>query len=178
MSKRLFSVHKKGDCMDFLEFAKKIETQGMEQYTLLAKTLEVKGLNGIFAYMAEQEKRHYEVFDSWQRNATVKTTLTEETVFPKAKEAFENLAKHFAAGNFIAPSDYEQAYNQALEFENNSIKLYTGFLSKSGEEQRPVLESIIAQEKAHARFIIDLLAFLRHPGEWLENAEWNHREEF
>lgn len=164
--------------MDFLEFAKQIEKQGMEQYTLMARTLEVKGLNGIFAYMAEQEKRHYELFDSWQRKEPARPGLPEETVLGKAKDAFEKLAEHFIAANFVAPSNYEQAYKQALQFENNSIELYAKALSKLDEGQQSVLASILKEEKAHARFITELMEFLRHPGEWLENAEWHHLEEF
>jgi rubrerythrin len=164
--------------MDFLELAKQIEKQGMEQYSLMAKTLEVKGLNGIFAYMGEQEKRHYELFDSWQRKEPARPGLPEETVLGKAKEAFENLAKHFIPANFVAPGNYEQAYKQALQFENNSIDLYTKALSKVDDGQQPVLVSIIKEEMDHARFITDLMEFLRHPGEWLENAEWHHSEEY
>lgn len=164
--------------MDFLELAKKIEKQGMEQYALMARTLEVKGLNGIFAYMAEQEKRHYELFDSWQRKEPARPRLPEETVLVKAKEAFEKLAKHFIGADFVAPVNYEQAYKQALQFENNSIELYSETLSKLDDGQQSVLVSIIKEEKAHARFITDLMEFLRHPGEWLENAEWHHSEEY
>lgn len=166
--------------MDFLDFAKEIETRGIEQYSLLANTMQVKELSGIFAYMADQEKLHYELFDSWQRNGHGGTQeLPVETVLGKAKDAFENLAGHFNVRNFIAPNNYEHAYKQALEFENKSIALYEETLPKMDDDnQRSVLKLIIDQEKAHARYITVLMEFLRHPGEWLENAEWHHLEEF
>jgi rubrerythrin len=166
--------------MEFIAFAKEIETQGIERYSLLAKTMQVKGLGGIFTYMADQEKRHYELFDSWQRNGVEGTPeLPVETVLGKAKDAFELLAGHFLPGNFVAPSNYEQAYKQVLEFENQSIALYERTLPKiDDEKQLSVLKLIIDQEKAHARYITALMEFLRHPGEWLENAEWHHWEEF
>jgi rubrerythrin len=166
--------------MDFLDFAKEIETQGIERYSLLAKTMQVKGLSGIFTYMADQEKLHFELFDSWQRNRQGGTPeLPVETVLGKAKDVFEHLAGHFLPGNFVAPSNYEQAYMQALEFENKSLALYEETLPKIDDEnQLSMLKLIIDQEKAHARYITVLMEFLRHPGEWLENAEWLHLEDF
>jgi rubrerythrin len=167
--------------MDFLDFAKEIESLGREQYSVLARTMQIRELSGIFEFMADQEKRHYELFDSWQRNnvEVSASDLPAETVIGQAKDAFERIAGHFLAKKFVPPINYEQAYKQALEFEKRSIALYEEALPKIADDRRKKpLTSIIEQEHAHARFINALMDFLRHPGEWLENAEWRHMEEF
>jgi rubrerythrin len=165
--------------MDFLDFAKEIETKGMEQYSVLAQTMQVKELKDIFVFMADQEKRHYELFDSWQRNGTLPPGPPGETILGKARDAFEHLAASLVNLTFVPPVNYEQAYSQALEFENRSITLYEETFPKIEEDRlKWLLKSIIEQEKAHAQFISSLMDFLRHPGEWLENAEWHHLAEY
>jgi rubrerythrin len=165
--------------MDFLDVAKEIETRGIEQYSVLASTMQVKELSAIFVFMADQEERHYELFDSWQRSGTVPKELPGETVLGSAKDAFEHIAGHFLDRNFVPPINYEQAYKQALEFENNSIVLYEKALPKIEDNGRKgLLKLVIEQEKAHAQFITALMEFLHHPGEWLENAEWRHLDEY
>lgn len=164
--------------MDFLNFAKEIETLGMEQYSVLAHKTEIRELSGIFAFMAAQEKSHYELFDLWQKKGEA-PILSQETVVSRAKDAFKQLADHIIDQKFLPPIDYEQAYDQALLFEKKSVALYEESLPKVADSgQQSVLKMIIDQEKAHARFISSLMEFQHHPGEWLENAEWRHLDEY
>ena len=51
-------------------------------------------------------------------------------------------------------------------------------MTPATEPQRTVLKNIIHQEKGHALLISSLMEFNRAPGEWLENAEWYHIDEF
>jgi rubrerythrin len=167
--------------VDFLDFAKEIETRGMEQYSALAQTMQVRELSAIFEFMADQEKRHYELFNSWQRNGATSNMpeFPAETVLGRAHDAFELIAGHFMPDQFVPPINYGQAYEQALEFENRSIALYEETLPRIGEGSwKSVLKLIVEQEKAHAQFITAMMEFLHHPGEWLENAEWRHTEEY
>jgi len=164
--------------MDFLDFAKNIEKQGKEQYLTLANSMQEKELSGIFKFMAAEEERHWEVFDGWQKKIHTPETAV-ELVLGKNSDAFKSIAGHFIGEQYIAPINYEQAYDKALQFENQSIALYeSGLSNTTDEEWKPVLTMIIEQEKAHADFLVSLKNFLRHPGEWLENAEWRHAEEY
>ena len=56
----------------------------MKQYSALAQTMKEKELSAIFVFMADQEERHYELFNSWQRSGTVSKELPGETVFGTA----------------------------------------------------------------------------------------------
>ncbi|MGA2506436.1 MAG: ferritin family protein [Chitinispirillaceae bacterium] len=164
--------------MDFLNFAKEIETQGMELYSVLAHKTEIRELKGIFAFMAAQEKSHYELFDAWQKKGEA-PTLPRETVVSRAKDVFKQIADHFSDQKFLPPINYEQAYDQALLFEKKSVALYEESLPKVTDIGKQVmLKLIIDQEKAHESFISSLMEFQHHPGEWLENAEWRHMDEY
>jgi len=72
---------------------------------------------------------------------------------------------------------------KALALEKQSIALYEEQLPLLGEgpdtaSQRSVLNSILAQEKGHADLIVSLMELNRYPGEWLENAEFYHIDEY
>ncbi|MBD3346192.1 MAG: hypothetical protein GF401_14135 [Chitinivibrionales bacterium] len=167
--------------MDILDYAKEIESQGIEHYSNLAKEVELKELESIFEFLVREEKRHYEIFDSWQKESAV-PSVDNTGILTQAKGAFQKLSDHFKTASFVA-IDRDEAYNKALEFENKSISLYTDALDKLGDgmndgKYRDTLKSIIDQEKKHARLITSLKEFQRHPGEWLENAEWYHFDQY
>lgn len=167
--------------MGMLDFAKEIEMKGFQHYSELAKTADTKEISSIFGYLAKEEKRHYKIFDSWQRNVNI-PPLGKSNILRNSKLAFRKLAKHFNTLG-VSAVNRDDAYGKALSFENKSIDLYTNALNKitdnvEFEEQGNMLKVIIDQEKKHARLITALMEFQRHPGEWLENAEWNHLDEY
>jgi rubrerythrin len=164
--------------MDIFDFAKEIETQGRTLYADLSGKIGVKELSAIFNFLAQEEQRHFDFFDAMQKKSAV-PPIPEGTVLGQAKEAFAKMAEHFKVHHFLPPIDYEQAYQMALTYENNSIAHYEQALPGFGDErQLSSMKLIIDQEKAHARFIGSLMEFNRHPGEWLENAEFFHTEEY
>ena len=165
--------------MIFLSFAKEIERKGFEHYTRLADATRVREIAGLFRYLAREEKRHLEIFESWEKKSAL-PPVENSGISKHAAKAFEILSEQFKTAG-VPAINHDDAYEKALEFENKSIRFYTEALSGnevSDESQRAVLESIIDQEKTHARLITSLMEFQRHPGEWLENAEWHHSDEY
>ena len=161
--------------MNFLHLAQEIELQGFNHYNKLADATPVKEISGIFRFLAREEKRHLEIFEALDRNADI-PAVEDTGISEYAAKAFEDLSGHFKTAGVPALS-HNDAYEKALGFEDKSIRFYTDALNGndlSDESQRTVLESIIEQEKKHARLITSLMEFQRHPGEWLENAEWRH----
>jgi rubrerythrin len=163
--------------MNAIEFAKEIEQEGIAHYRSLAGRTQIKELNSIFNFLADEEQRHYEIFNSWEENPDI-PPLEKSGVLTHAKETFAAMTEQFKS--FGAPVVHRtEAYEKALAFENKSIELYTAALDTLGEEgQKSVLTSIIEQEKSHARLMQSLIDFQRHPGQWLEDAEWYHLDEF
>ena len=163
--------------MDFLEFAKNIEKSGMELYKKLATEISAAELSGIFRFLAGEEYRHYEIFDAWQKR--IETPDADSTmVLGEPEELFKKLAASFDTLG-VPAFNYSDAYRKALSFEHEGLKAYEEALDGIDEpEQQQQLQVIIEQEKIHIRLLTSLLDFNRHPGEWLENAEVRHSEEY
>lgn len=159
-----------------LDFVMELEQKSMELYSDLARRATLKELSGIFQFLASQEKSHYEIVKSWQDN-TVSPALEETPFFPDIDKVFKNLSDHFN-GNGTMALHYYNAYEKARTFEEKSVAFYEQLLENSEAGRKSILMKIIDQEKNHVLFIVNLLEFLRHPGEWLENAEWYHQEEY
>lgn len=167
--------------MELINYAKELELKGYEYYVILAQESTIGEISGIFTFLAKEEKRHYEILDSWQQNIKI-PAIENENIMENVNEVFQKLTDQFRGASFVA-IDRDDAYEKALEFENKSISHYTKALERLGpgkehETQRTMLQSIINQEKIHAQLITSLMEFQRHPGEWLENAEWYHFEEY
>lgn len=165
--------------MDFLKTAIAIEDQGFEFYRNLARTTPIRELAGIFSFLAEEELRHGKIFESFGSSAEIPVTDAATQSQPD-NSVFAALSQQFETGG-IPANDYTDLFNKALTMENESITLYTKALNENGsldERSCEILEKIISEETRHAHLISILLDILRHPGEWLENAEWRHAETY
>ncbi len=163
--------------MDMLDFAMAIETEGIDFYTDLAARTPLRQIAGIFEFFAREERRHYDIFSAWKRN--VKAPAVEDTnLVRKTVEVFREISRNFVTAGTPA-IDHEDAYKKALSLEEKSIAFYNDAEARTAnEEQKTVLKLIIHQEHTHVRLINQMMEFQRHPNEWLENAEWNHQDEY
>jgi rubrerythrin len=166
--------------MDLLSIAKELENSAVLFYQDLAKSSKVGEFSGIFTDLAREEQKHFEVFEKWQKNERLPDL---ENIVPLATDTAtvaEYLSKQSKAGTgeFASRS---QIFKIAVDLEKKSIAHYRRLIESSDSgvsAHRPLVERIIAQEENHIRVITALAEFLRHPGEWLENAEFNHRDEY
>ena len=163
--------------MNLLDQAMSIETEGIRFYAELSQKTEPREIAGIFGFFAQEEKRHYEIFNAWKNN--IKAPDIDDTkMLGKANEIFQTLSAQFTTAG-VPAIDHDDAYKKALRLEEKSIAYYNEIRGRLGnEEQRTMLTLIIHQEQTHVKLINQLMEFQRHPNEWLENAEWNHQEEY
>jgi len=128
----------------------------------------------------QQGFEHYlEIFTAIEKKSVV-PPVGNSPLAEQAKKAFQSISEHFKTAG-IPAIDHDDAFEKALEFENKSIQFYTEMQSGkefADESNKSVLLYIISQEQMHARLITSLMEFFRHPGEWLENAEWNHLDDY
>ncbi len=74
--------------------------------------------------------------------------------------------------------NYEgKIYNKALDVEQKSINYYNKISDKGTEDQKGVVEKILAEEKKHYKIIGNIIDFVSRPRQWLDDAEWYHLEE-
>jgi rubrerythrin len=180
--RRIFHLHNFMGCrMDIFKYAREIELQSEQLYRDLATQSPIQEIASIFGFLAGEERRHCELLRTMSRHAAF-PSIEKSSILIDSKAAFKNLSEHFTAPGTIAV-DREYALGAALDFEKKSISLYEKALMElapgsDDERSRPVLLQILEQEKNHARLVESLMEFHRHPHEWLENAEWNHLDEF
>ena len=150
--------------MDFIEFAKNVETQAIELYEKLATEVSIPELAGIFRFLAAEEHRHHKIFDTWQ--VLIETPADNSTVvLGEPKELLKKFSKAF--GTLEAPPmNNSDAYRKALGFEQEGLKAYKeALLTLEDPEDRRQLEVIIGQENIHVELLNALLDFSRRPSE-------------
>jgi rubrerythrin len=163
--------------MNLLDQAMSIETEGIQFYTELSHKTELREIAGIFGFFAREEQRHFEIFKAWKNNIKA-PDIDDTNVLGKAGEIFRTLSAQFATAG-VPAIDHDAAYKKALRLEEKSIAYYNEISGRLvDEEQRTMVKLIIHQEQTHVKLINQLMEFQRHPNEWLENAEWNHQEEY
>jgi rubrerythrin len=168
---------RKGMEMDLYEFAMAIEKEGADYYRKLAGEAIDQEVGSIFHFLAREEESHYEILNAWYRETDV-PPLTDMNILKESHAVFKRLSNHFETYG-VPATHYYNAYEKALKFEEKSVALYESILTKlDKKDQKGIVNKILDQEKSHVQFLQNMLEFLRHPGEWLENAEWFHQEAY
>ena len=162
--------------MNILQNSIDIERQGKEYYLILARQTPLPELAGIFNFLAGEEQKHIEQFEALTKKVRP-DPLPESTALENAQKVFSKMTAGFAIKESL--EDYVTAYQKARDFEQKSIDYYQGALSqKLHADQCAVFTYILKQEQAHLHLMENLIEFVRRPKEWLENAEWNHLDEY
>ncbi|MBU3948709.1 MAG: ferritin family protein [Proteobacteria bacterium] len=161
--------------MKIFELAKQVEKNGEKFYTDLAdKTTDV-GLKKIFTLLAQDEKKHYIIFESMEQQRDFE--LTDTNVLKEAKAIFQNIRDRAVQISNGTPQ--EEVYLVAYANEQNSIEIYSELLDNTrNDNHREVIGKIIEEENKHKFLIEQLIEFIRRPEFWLENAEFNHLDEY
>lgn len=162
---------------DIFEYAMKMETDGREFYLEQANKAERPQFKKIWQQLADDEAKHYKIFKALRDNQTPQDADTETTILASVKNIFEELK---ASGEqFSFEGDVEKAWAEAREVEQKSEEFYR---EKAGEvdteEKARILNRIADEEHRHYVTLDNVIQFLRRPQHWLEDAEWNHLEEY
>jgi rubrerythrin len=163
--------------MEILDHAMQMEKDGEEYYRSLAEKCPDAGLVSILTRLADAEVRHYDVLRQIKESKAirlVKTALREDTksIFRRMIDAGEELD--------YGTSEVE-LYRKAQELERKSRDFY---LEKAEEvdtpEAKEVFFKIADEEKLHYSLLESVIEFISKPvpGNWLENAEWYHTDEY
>jgi rubrerythrin len=156
--------------MNAYEYAMQMEKEGEIFYKELAKEAKEEGLKKIFTMLANEEIKHYKMFEKLAKN-TEDITIPKMEVYTDAKEIFKEMKKESVAYDF---GDQQiDFYRRAIETEDKAYELY---LEKANEMTDPKHKEIfltIAQEELrHKDLLENILEFVERPNEWLESAEF------
>ncbi|MCU0639223.1 MAG: ferritin family protein [Candidatus Krumholzibacteria bacterium] len=160
--------------MDIFEFALKMEEDGRDLYLEIARGSGDEGIKSIFLSLAADEERHRDAIRKMRKGLP---EIEETEVLSTAKNVFEEIRD---SGEKIDIEDTQpDLYRKARDIEDRSVKFYD---EKAGEEKdhgrKRVFKALAAEERKHYFLLDHLVEFVSRPETWVEDAEFNHLEEY
>ena len=165
--------------MDIFEFAMQMEKDGEKYYIELMHQCKTPGLKKIFSFLAGEEARHYAYIDNLRQQQDIPPRV-ETKILEHVKNVFLEMKtekQSLDADTLKATA----AFLKARDIEEKSRNFY---LEKAAEledpEAKSLLETIADEELNHFHIMENIVEFISRPepGNWLENAEWHHLEEY
>jgi len=160
--------------MNMFEYAMQMEKDGENLYRELAQKSDGPGIKNIFDMLADDEIKHYKIFENMKRKE--KPQMAETEVLSSARNIFAQLKEE-------KKIDYKlsqiELYKKAQELEKKTEDFYW----EKGEEvedeyQKAMFLKIAEEEKKHYFLLDNIIEFVSRPQTWLENAEFHHLEDY
>jgi rubrerythrin len=162
--------------MDFFDMAKNLEIENRKMYEDFSANAPVNEFKPVFTFLASQEQQHHDLFAALQKKVAIAVPVDENALL-KSKQLLAQWGNQLILPATL--NDYESAYNKALVAERQTVAFYTEEQSKlQNSEHAKIVDLIIEQEKRHATLLESLIEFTRRPKEWIENAEFNHLDQY
>jgi len=160
--------------VDVLEYAMQMEKDGECFYRELSEKTTNKGLRTILTMLADEEIKHYNAIEKIK---TAKTHMTEATVLGDAKNVFVKIRQ--SGESFDFDQGQIELYKKAQDIEEKSQRFYLEKASHVEEEyQRELFLKLAEEEKKHYFLLDNIIEFVCHPENWLEDAEFYRLEEY
>ena len=150
-----------------------MEKDGEEFYRYLIRRVDNVGLKTIFTMLADDEVKHYNALEQIQEQ---QTEMLQTSILADAKNVFEEMRQ---SGQFQINLKQVDIYFEALDIENKSKEFYQQKAYLVDEPgQKELFEQLAAEEDKHIFLIENVIDFVDQPQHWLENAEFNHLEDY
>ena len=161
--------------MDILDQAIEMEIQGEAFYREIAADTVDPSIKIVLNNLANEEIKHRKLFEYMKAKLPVQVILSD--IKPVTLTIFQELKAQNITGTF------KQSVTDALQkAEDIEIKSYKYYRDQAKQIQDPAYQDVIKQiadeEEAHASIVLDLLNYYLEPKQWLEDAEWNHHDEY
>jgi rubrerythrin len=162
--------------MNIFDFAMKMEMDGKAYYEQLARQSSLAGLQTIFTRLAEDEQKHYEIFQELRRSGKV-PAMKESSALTNARNVFTELLGGAVAG--AASKDDLAAYRHAMKLEADSFRLYEDAAAReTAADVRDLLLKIADEEHKHFNILENIYAFVDAPNQYLAWGEFSNIGEF
>ncbi len=159
---------------DIFEFAKQMELEGKANYLEHMEKVQSPGMKRILKMLADEEDNHYQIFDAMQKDQDVELKPID---LKEVKNVFQEM-KDSGVG-LTTEGDEVAFYEKAKEVEIKSEELYRKKAAELEDENMKAKVIAIAEEEhRHALLMQDLIDFVNQPEQWVEDAEFNHMDEY
>ena len=162
--------------MNVFDFAMKMEEDGKTYYEKMAAETSNSGLKTIFNRLAEDEQKHYDIFQELKSSGKV-PKMQDTTVLEESKNVFEQLPKGEETLKGVA-TDLE-GYRHAMQLEVDSFRLYEDAAEKESDQTvKDLLLKVAAEERKHFNILDNIYQFVNAPNQHLAWGEFSNLEEF
>lgn len=165
--------------MNIYQFAMQMEKDGENYYRLLSKECSVPGLARIFTMLADDEVKHYKVVERLSRKEK-DPQLAEARILENVKNIFVTMQAD-KDDLLVDSTKSAREYRKARDIEETSQKFYQEKANLvEDEHERQIFSRLAKEEEKHLRIMENIVEFISkpEPGNWLENAEWHHLDEY
>lgn len=159
--------------MEALELAMRMEEDGERLYRELAVKATHLGFRGIFNQLADDEFKHYQIFNDMRQGETFQAT--------KVLKTASNIFKQMIEKDELKNMDASQLelYQKAMELEEESRKFYLQKATETQDENLSELYRKIANEEEQHYFLLqNIYELVLRPQTWVENGEFVHLEAY
>ena len=159
--------------MNIFEFAKKMEMDGEKYYRRIAAKVENAGLQHVLNMLAEDEVKHYNIISRMAQSEMPE--MADSSVLNNAKNVFEKMK----GKPFNKNIGEIEMYRKAQRMEKDSVEFYEEKASEEEQAHRKeILRKIAGEEKKHYFLLENIINFVNRPETWIEDAEFNHLEDY
>ncbi len=163
--------------MNVFEHAMKMEQDGRAFYLEHAGKVSEPALKRILQELAEDELKHYKLFEAMQKHHQAEYRESDvTTILSTARNVFEKMRDQNR--DFAFPVDARKMWEIALDVEKKSEDFYRETaLGLKDEKQKQIWNRIADEETRHWTAIEHVIQFLDSPRQWLADAEWTSMED-
>jgi rubrerythrin len=148
---------------DIVELAMQVEQSGEAFYSAVAAKVETQDARELFEYLAGQEVAHYQVFERLSQTIREAPFMTDEEwdlymdyLSGTVQSAFfEGTDKALALAETV--TDAPHAIQMAIGFEKETLLFFYDLRERIPDQDRPVIEKIVEEEKRHIRRLVSKL---------------------
>jgi rubrerythrin len=160
--------------MDIFDVAIAIEKEGEAIYRTFANETSDRGAAHIFTWLANQEKKHGELFQELKVSGSA--PVEESPALKGIRDIFAGWKETRA--RLMVKEPQVELYRQALDVEKRSAQFYEEAAhAATSDSARSAFLRIAAEEKTHQEILENVIEFITKPDFWAENAEFGHRGE-
>jgi rubrerythrin len=165
--------------MNIYEFAMQMEKDGEKYYRDLMNASTLPGLKKIFAYLADEEVKHFAYIEKLRQEKDINENIT-TGILENVKNIFVEMKDEKQAPD-ANTLQAKTAFIKARDIEETSKNFYLEKAEEATDEKtKNLLVSLAREELKHFYIMENLIEFVSRPepGNWLENAEWHHLDEY
>lgn len=160
--------------MNIYDFAMKMEQDQESLYRKLAAGTAATGVRRILNMLADDEAKHYQIVRQLKEDAPAPEMIGTE-ILDNAQTLFAEMQGQ----DFDLDGLQVEVYQQAQELEQQSRDFYREKASQAENPTHKALFLKLADEEQRHYFLLDhMIEFIDRPRTWIEDAEFNHLQEY